>query len=286
MCDQAAGLRRRLAFKKDAKQAKAIAVVSGKGGVGKSSISLNFSLELLRREKKVLLMDMDIGMGNIDILLGLNPKYTVMDMFIHRLSIHDIIETGPNGLAYIAGGSALNTFFTMDQTRQEYFFQQFGQLTELYDYIIFDMGAGATNDSLFFITAADECIVVTTPEPTSITDAYSMIKHIVNNRNNLPIYIIMNRSTDYKKGEKALERFQHVIWHFLHKEVHMMGILPDDKIVSTAVTKQKPFTMLNEKAGISKALKALVENYLYGKPMPNKQAAFSFVERLRNMIAR
>src|SRR5699024_9701876 len=156
-----------------------IAVVSGKGGVGKSSISLNFSLELLRREKKVLLMDMDIGMGNIDILLGLNPKYTVMDMFIHRLSIHDIIETGPNSLAHLAGGRALNTCFTMHQTRQAYFFQHLGQLAQLYDYIIFDMGAGETNDSLFFITTPDECIVVTTPEPTSITNAYRMIKHIV-----------------------------------------------------------------------------------------------------------
>src|SRR5699024_1750609 len=161
--------------------------------------------------------------GNIDILLGLNPKYTVMDMFIHRLSIHDIIETGPNGLAYIAGGSALNTFFTMDQTRQEYFFQQLGQLTELYDYIIFDMGAGATNDNLFLITAADECIAVTTPESASITHGSSIIKPIVNNRNKPPIYIMMNRTTEYKKAEKALDRFQHVIWHFLHKEVPMLG---------------------------------------------------------------
>src|SRR5690625_2515971 len=106
MHDQAAGLRRKLGMNGNVKQAKTISVLSGKGGVGKSNIAINFSISLLRRQKKVLLIDLDVGMGNVDILLGLHASRTIIDMFNQELSIHEITEKGPNGLAYISGGSA------------------------------------------------------------------------------------------------------------------------------------------------------------------------------------
>lgn len=284
MRDQAESLRRRLEMARNPKQAKTISIVSGKGGVGKSNIAVNFSLELLRQQKKVLLFDLDIGMGNIDILLGLHASHTIVDMFDKGLSIHDITEKGPNDLAYIAGGSGLTDFFTMDPAKADYFLKQYEELIRMYDYIIFDMGAGATSDSILFILASDECFVVTTPEPTSITDAYGMIKHIVNNQGNMSIYVVMNRSHTPKNGSKALENFKQVVAQFLHTEIKLLGILPDDKTVSTAVVKQTPYVLLKEKASISIAMKQLVRNYLTGSIAVNKVEAFLFMRKLKHYM--
>src|SRR5690625_2101589 len=236
--DQAAHLRRKINHTNKKNHGKTISIVSGKGGVGKSNIAINFSLELMNNRKKVLLFDLDVGMGNIDILLGLQAEYTVIDMLEKRLSVYDIIEHGPYNLAYIAGGSAINKLFSMDEAEANYFLEQYNELQHDYDYIIFDMGAGATNESMFFILASDECFAVTTPEPTSITDAYGMIKHIVNYKPKMPIYIIMNRCSTQKNGQKAMNRFRQVISRFLHIDGHPMGVLPHDKIVSMAVMRQ------------------------------------------------
>src|SRR5699024_9929085 len=124
--------------------------------------------------------------------------------------IHDMIETGPKGLSYIAGGSSLNDLVHMDPYKLDYFFQQYDLLVRDYDYIFFDMGAGATESSLAFILSSDECIVVTTPEPTAITDAYSMIKQIVIKKQEMPFSVIMNRCDHVKSGQLALDRFKQV----------------------------------------------------------------------------
>ncbi|MBM7598576.1 flagellar biosynthesis protein FlhG [Virgibacillus halotolerans] len=284
MNDQAANLRRH--FDKTAKsnRTKTISIISGKGGVGKSNIALNFSLELIKNDKKVLLFDLDVGMGNIDILLGLHAKRTIIDMFQEQISIHDIIETGPNGLSYIAGGSGLNHFFTMNSREQAYFFEQYYSLMKLYDYIIFDIGAGATADSLFFVLASNECIVVTTPEPTSITDAYGMIKHVLHEQPDMPIRVIMNRSISQMDGTKSLERLQQVVFRFLQIEIEMMGIIPDDANVSHAVRRQVPFVLLNDKTAVSKAMKQLTINYLSGANSGNKITPVSFVQRLKQLL--
>ncbi|WP_240510150.1 MinD/ParA family protein [Virgibacillus profundi] len=284
MRDQAAVLRRQLQISKEPKQAKTLSFISGKGGVGKSNIALNFSLELINNHKKVLLFDLDVGMGNIDILLGLNAQKTIIDMFNEQLSVHEIIEHGPNNLAYIAGGSGAGSLFNLNQVKMDYFLDQYNELIQMYDYIIFDMGAGATKDSLFFILASDECIVITTPEPTSITDAYGMIKHVINNQPEMPIYVVMNRSNTQKEGLKSLERFKNVIQKFLHINIHMMGILPEDKTVTSAVRRQIPFLLLNEKSAASKAVKQISLFYLTKSQDINHIEATSFVQKLKQYI--
>lgn len=283
--DQAAKLRRKLEKGQNLREAKTIAIASGKGGVGKSNVALNFSLELLNNGKKVLLIDLDIGMGNLDILLGLETTTTIADMLTESLSVHDIIKTGPHGLAYAAAGSALNEFVELDQRDKDYFFQEYEELIHLYDYIIFDMGAGAAYATLSFVLAANECIVVTTPEPTSITDAYGLIKHIANNRPDMPISVIMNRSATPKTGEQALERFRKVISQFLNIEIRSMGILPEDKIVSAAVMRQIPYVLLNEKAAVSKAMKEIAIYYTEDKSRTAaSKTSATFVQKLKKLM--
>ncbi|WP_327365023.1 MinD/ParA family protein [Virgibacillus dakarensis] len=282
--DQAAKLRQKLAVKNNQTHAKTIAIVSGKGGVGKSNFALNFALELLDKRKKVLLFDLDVGMGNIDILLGMQTNKTIVDMLADQLAFRDCLEIGPNNLDYIAAGSGLSEFFTMDKMKMNYFLEQYNDLIPKYDYIIFDMGAGTTSDSLAFVMAADECIVVTTPEPTSITDAYGMTKHIVNKQRNMPIYVVMNRSRTAKFGTKVLNQFQRVVFRFLQVNVFPMGVLPDDKTVQTAVTRQIPYLLLNSKAPVSRALKQIVTSYLANEISLNQQESLSFVQKVKRFM--
>src|SRR5690625_8001513 len=115
----------------------------------------------------------------------------------------------------------------MDQQKIKYFYYQYQQLLNQYDYIIFDMGAGVTSDSLFFVLASDECIVITTPEPTSITDGYSMIKHIVNKDPDLPLFVVINRCTSEKEGKYVIDKFHHLVFRFLSIEIIKLGLLPD-----------------------------------------------------------
>src|SRR5690625_5040272 len=149
MNDQAHNLRKMVEARKHTSlDTKVIAVISGKGGVGKSNVSLNFALSLQEEGKKVLLFDLDIGMANLDILIGVSPRYHVVDLLEHDYTIWDIIEKGPLGIPIVAGGSGLLNVFRLDEEKQVRFMKQLQILQGAFDYIIFDMGAGASEDSL------------------------------------------------------------------------------------------------------------------------------------------
>ncbi|WP_244853331.1 MinD/ParA family protein [Ornithinibacillus bavariensis] len=282
--DQADSLRRQLKMMKTPKHAKTISFVSGKGGVGKSNIAVNFSLSLCKLGKKVLLIDLDIGMGNVEILLGLQAKKTIVEMLQVNLPITDIMESGPMNLSFIAGGSGLSNIFSMSGEKMDYFLQQYESIVHKFDYIIFDLGAGASQASIDFVLASDECIVITTSEPTSITDAYSMIKHLVASGKNIPIQMVLNRAESIKSGLRTVNRFQTVIERFLGIELKLLGILPEDKTVPSAVMKQAPFVLTNEKAPVAKAMKQLVNNYSQKELEIESVHPTSFVERLKNLL--
>lgn len=283
MNDQAAGLRRKIEISNHPRQAKTLSIISGKGGVGKSNIALNFSLELIKHNLKVIIFDLDVGMGNINILLGLQPRKSIVDLLNDELSIDEVIEHGPGNLSYIAGGSGLTNFLKLDEAKKNHFYKQYDELVKMYDYIIFDMGAGVTTESLFFILASDESIVVTTPEPTSITDAYSMIKQVVNYGGTMPIRIILNRAKSQKEGMQALERFQKVVDQFLKISTISMGILPEDQTVSQAVIKQTPYTLLNEKSKVAKSMRLLTENYVNSSTDTKYIETDSFIQKFKKL---
>ncbi|SDO83688.1 MinD/ParA family protein [Halobacillus aidingensis] len=282
MKDQAEVLRRRIQEMEGEKQAKTIAIASGKGGVGKSNFCINFALQLMRNDKKVLIFDLDIGMGNIDILMGKSPRRTFVDLFREEMSIRDIIELGPESLSYIAGGSGLSHIFELDQTKFAYFQSEFEELTKSFDYILFDMGAGATQDSLHFISSAHEAIVVTTPEPTSLTDGYAMIKHLVHKDKSLPIKILVNRSLNEKNGRNTFDRLSLVVERFLEAEVALLGVLPDDRSVLEAVNKQQPFVIDRPKSKVSRSLEELVRDYL--NESHSHESPLSFVDKLKRFV--
>ncbi|MDQ0860109.1 MinD/ParA family protein [Bacillus sp. V2I10] len=242
--------------------AKSIAVISGKGGVGKSNFSINFAIRLVKNEKRVLVLDLDIGYGNIDILIGQSSDASILDFFNQKKELDEMIYSGPGGFDFISGGTGLSYLFKIEKCQFDSFFSKLESLFNKYDYIIFDMGAGMTAESLKFILSADELMVVTTSEPTSITDAYSVIKQISMQDKSIPISIVVNRSDHAKAARETSVRMQAAIEQFLAMKTSYAGWMPDDRFVSQAVIRQIPFTLLFPKSAASRALHEIADNYL------------------------
>ncbi|MDX5474520.1 MAG: MinD/ParA family protein [Bacillaceae bacterium] len=282
--DQASLLREKMNKKKkgtnEAKLPYTIAVISGKGGVGKSNISLNFALTMQKKGKSVLLIDLDIGMANIDVLLGSTQKLSIVDFFHHNYELKQIIQKGPNNLSFIAGGSGLTNTFQVDKEKMVSFLLQLRALTNQYDYIVFDMGAGISEENLQLLLSMNEIFLVTTGEPTSLTDAYSTLKIISKQSGSVPFQVIINRALNEKNAIQTFHRLNAVSKRFIKKDLHFLGYISDDKSVLNAVMEQKPFTILYPSSYASKAINEMVRKYLQFEINTDKQNNTNFVSKL------
>lgn len=285
MNDQAKNLRKLLHMASETeKDTKVIAVVSGKGGVGKSNFSLNFAIELTKAGKEVILFDLDIGMANVDILMGVSSKYTIVDMIERELSVWDIIEEGPENLSFIAGGTGLSSLFQLNPRKLSRFLQQLELLSGKYDYVIFDMGAGVSKDSLHYILSANEVVVVTTSEPTSVTDAYAMIKYILLKDQQIAISLLVNRVDSEAEGKKTFENLKLVTSQFLQKDISLIGILPNDSVINKSVRAQVPFVIHAPHSKATAAIKDVVQSFT-GVVQKNSTPAFkTFIEKLKGFF--
>ncbi|WP_413381569.1 MinD/ParA family protein [Alkalihalobacillus sp. 1P02AB] len=279
MTDQAEKLRM-MVQQSQKSHAKVIAVISGKGGVGKSNVSLNFALSLIQQQLKVAVIDLDIGMGNLEILLGKPAKYSIVDMLERDLLISDIQEEGPGHLTFIAGGTGLSELVKLNETKLQKFSEQLTQLSLTNDYILLDLGAGLTEETFGFILAADEVFVVTTPEPTAVTDAYSIIKYLTSKDQQKPLHLLVNKVDSEKEGRQTAFNLQQVAKRFLNKEIEMLGQLPNDPQVSKAVKAQTPFIIYDQKSKVSKSLKKIVATYL-GKDKSTIKSV-GFVQKIQS----
>ena len=244
------------------REAKSLAIISGKGGVGKSNFSLNFSLTLQKKGNKVLLFDLDIGMANIDILMGTSQMYSIVHLFEEGRTLDQIVQRGPENLSYIAGGSGLTEIFKMDAHKRSYFLSQLAEASSHYDYIIFDMGAGITDDSLQLLLSVDEIFLLTTCEPTSLTDAYSALKYINIHDGSIPFKLLLNKAPDYRIAARTADRLQEVAKQFLMKNLQYLGAIPDDRHVLLAVMEQTPFVLKYPKCPASRAVSQIASFYM------------------------
>jgi flagellar biosynthesis protein FlhG len=285
MRDQAESLRRRLNKQHRGLKAKVVSVISGKGGVGKSNFALNFSISLSKKGHSVLLFDLDIGMGNIDILMGFTADRTIVDLFDKQLPIQEVIKSGPDGLSYIAGGTAFSKLFQFDDERLHLFFNEFDKLQQEYEFIIFDMGAGLSDISFRFLMASNEVFVVTTPEPTSITDAYASIKYLNSQNSELPISLLLNRVRSINEGSQVITRLSNAVKHFLKKETRILGTIPEDLEVSKAVSQQIPFIINAPNSKASLSINEISNRFLSEEDQDwTLQKGTTFVDRLRKLL--
>ncbi|CAM3750045.1 MinD/ParA family protein [Alkalicoccus chagannorensis] len=284
MSDQAEALRSKLLNRSSMQRnTKVISVVSGKGGVGKSNVTISAACELQQNGSKVLIIDLDIGMANIDILLGESADQSIVDMLQHQLSIWSIMEEGPAGISYIAGGRGLNELFEMDENKANYFVDQIASLQGAFDFVFLDMGAGVTQDSFHFLLSAQEVLLVTTPEPTSITDAYAMIKFLTVKEADLPVSVIVNRTNNQKEGYRTFDNLQQVTKKFLHQELYYYGSIPNDDAVWKAVRAQTPFVLYAPHSPPAEALRECIRSMTGGEADQTRSFP-SFVRRLKGFL--
>lgn len=226
------------------KQTRVIAISSGKGGVGKSTLALNLSLELCAQGKRVILMDGDLGMANIDIMLGLVPKYNLYHFIREQKPLKDIIFNGPAGLKIISGGSGINELANLKDDELNRLLKEIGRLDGEFDFMIVDTGAGISNNVIRFLLAADDVIILTTPEPTSLTDAYGIVKSITIYGYTGDIFLVVNRVRQESEGILVAQKFKLVSNKFLGLDIKILGHILHDPQVEQAIRRQEAFTQL------------------------------------------
>ncbi len=255
--------------------AKIIAVTSGKGGVGKTNTALNLAIALSRLKKRVCIFDADLGLANINILLGINPKLTIQDVITGDNKIQDIIIHTHENMQIIPGSSGIQQLAELNKQQIQNLIENFLTLSQDYDYFIIDTSAGISNAVLSFVMAAHESIVVVTKEPTSLTDGYALIKVITTLGHRKPIHILVNMVPSQKFGEKIFQKLFEVTSKHLSIKLQHFGTILIDPMVSEAVCKQKPVSTAYPNSLASKTYTSL-GSILCQLPVNNKSPAETF----------
>lgn len=243
---------------------RAIAVSSGKGGVGKTSLTVNLALSLAALDKKVTVFDADLGLANAEVLLGMLPPYSLHEVLYGNKTIEEITIKGPLGIKVISGGSGFLELANLDRSRRQNLFRMLNKFGEKDEIILIDTGAGINKNVLGFIAAASEVIIVVTPEPTSLTDAYALIKVLANFKVHSEVHLVVNRASDRREALKTLERITTAAGRFLDIRLNSLGWIPEDKIVTHSVKSQQPLFLTNPNSPVAKSIMDVARNLVEG----------------------
>lgn len=256
--DQAANLRRLVIQNSATRKTKTIAITSGKGGVGKTSVAVSLAIALAKRNYSVTLLDADLGLANVNVVLGIIPKYNLYHVIKGKKKLEEIIIDVPEGIKIIAGASGFHQLANLDVKQREYFIKALSELNDD-DYMIIDTGAGISQNVLSFLVASDEVIVVTTPEPTAITDAYGTIKAIAANDPDKTVKLLVNRAQTVTEAKKVAQRVINIAGQFLNIKVDNLGFIFDDLYVAKSIRNQKPFIVSYPKSKASTCIEIIAD---------------------------
>ncbi|MBB5218455.1 MinD/ParA family protein [Treponema rectale] len=236
-----------------------IAITSGKGGVGKTNLSVNMAIAYAQLGKKVILIDGDLGMANVNVLLSIVPQYNLMQVLNGQKKMSEIILDTEFGIKFIAGANGFSKIANLSKDELDNFASEFASLSNA-DIIIIDTGAGIANNVLQFVAAADEVYVVTTPEPTAITDAYGIIKIITTELadRDINLKLLVNRVHSAEEGKRISDRIINIVGQFLNYKVEYIGFVYEDSVVQASVIRQKPFMIVNPTSKPAVCLKHIV----------------------------
>lgn len=236
-----------------------IAITSGKGGVGKTNIAVNMAIAYSQLGKKVILIDGDLGMANVNVLLSVVPQYNLMHVINRKKTMNEIILDTEFGFKFIAGANGFSKIANLSNDELDYFAKEFASLSNA-DIIIIDTGAGISNNVLQFLAAADEVYVITTPEPTAITDAYGIIKIITTEllHRQINLKLLVNRVHSSDEGKRISDLIINIVAQFLNYKVEYIGFVYDDPVVQASVIRQKPFMIINPTSKPAVCLKHIV----------------------------
>ena len=241
--------------------ARVITVTSGKGGVGKSNTSINLAIQFRKMGQRVIILDADFGLANIEVMFGAVPKHNLADLIYQGVSIKDIITWGPMEVGFISGGSGIASMSNLHRDHLTYIIQNLAQLDAITDIIIVDTGAGISDAVLEFLVASGEILVVTTPEPTSITDSYSLIKALARHKRfsteNSQIKVIANKVENSAEGQALYNKLNAVVARYLKLPLNYLGAVPEDNLLTKAVMQQTPVSIQSPNAKSSLAYEAI-----------------------------
>ncbi|EPG75799.1 putative flagellar biosynthesis protein FlhG [Leptospira broomii serovar Hurstbridge str. 5399] len=240
---------------------KIIAIASGKGGVGKSTISVNLAISMAKAGQKVLVFDGDLGLANVNVILGIIPKYNLYHVVKGHKSLKDIIIQAPEGVDIIAGASGYSQLANLNDTQRNNLIKGFADL-ESYDYMIIDTGAGISSNVIGLTLPADDVIVVTTPEPTAITDSYGLIKAIVSQSRDKNLKMVVNRVRSAIEGKKVADRVIDISGQFLEVRVENLGFIFQDDEVEKSIREQKPYIIHSPKSKAAACLNRITYSLL------------------------
>jgi len=248
-------------------KARIITVTSGKGGVGKTNLSVNMALAFARLGKKVVVMDADLGLANVNVMLNMIPKYNLYHVIKKQKTIREILVETEYGISIVAGASGFSQIANMGEEDRKDFISELDTLSNA-DIVIIDTSAGVSSNVLDFIAAADDAVIITTPEPTAITDAYGIIKIIATEYDsfNMGLKLVVNRAKGAAQAKGVADRMINIAGQFLNLKVDYLGFIYDDVSVSHAVLCQKPFMVVEPKCKASICVQHIVERMDRNKP--------------------
>ncbi|HFQ91956.1 MAG TPA: MinD/ParA family protein [Chromatiales bacterium] len=253
---------------------RVIAITSGKGGVGKTNITSNLAIELAARGARVCIFDADTSLANINVLMGLSPQYTIEDLLSGEKGIDDIILDGPKGIKIVPAASGIAECADLDRDQQQILVAALAELEKRFDYILIDTAAGIGDNVLSFIKSAQSAIVVISPEPTSLTDAFALIRMLKRQHYEQPIHVLVNMVMNYTNSMDVFNRFEAATQKYLHVKVHYLGYIPDDVNIKESVASQTPVTLRNPDSLASRCFGTLAE--VLGKQLQNDASPSGF----------
>lgn len=290
--DQASQLRNviKLQNQNQINTARVITITSGKGGVGKSNTAVNLAIQFRKLGKRVVIFDADFGLANVEVMFGAIPKHNLSDLIYHGMNIKDIITPGPMEIGFISGGSGIIGLNNLYREQIMYLIKCLSELNNLADVIIIDTGAGISDQVLEFVIASPEVLLVTTPDPSSLTDAYSLLKALYRNPNfsaqGSSLKVIANKCISAEEGIALYEKLNSVVSQFLNGSLEYLGMIPQDTVLEKAVRAQKTVSLYDPKAKSAKAYEEIADRLVNGENGEAPRVKWGISQLLTNFFTK
>ncbi|MGN0242303.1 MAG: MinD/ParA family protein [Candidatus Weimeria sp.] len=266
--DQAEGLRKVIKSQnqRNVPLARVITITSGKGGVGKSNLAVNLAVQFRKMGKKVIIFDADFGLANVEVMFNTLPKHNLSDVIFKGIPLSDIITEGPMGIGFISAGIGVLSLNDLEEEQVHLLVRSLNQLSGLCDVIIVDTGAGISSHVLDFALASPEILLVATPEPSSITDSYSLLKAVflnpVFNEKVTRISIVANKVKNDDEAKGVYEKLDSVVYQFLNSHINFAGGVPQDPNLEKAVRAQKIVSVVYPLSKSSKSFEEIAKKIM------------------------
>lgn len=261
------------------KRVKVISVTSGKGGVGKTNVVANLAFALTLIGKKVLVLDADMGLGNLDVMLGLAPKYNLQNVINGDIEISDVIVEGPGGMMILPASSGIQELSELTPLQKLNLLSELDKLDQAFDIMLIDTAAGISSNVMYFNTAAQDIIVVASPEPTSITDAYAVMKVLHTKYGEGHFKLLVNMVRDSIEAKEVYRKLGRAADRFLNISIDYIGCIPRDKYIGLSVMEQKSVLALYPRAEASKNFITLARTVCEWRVNPHIKGNIQFMWR-------